>query len=67
MMVVLILKGHLSGKSKDNPSTLGKFSEMDLSTQLVIQTTRHYFIFFIAMAVIEDKTSYSNHYSGYGS
>ena len=32
MMVILILKGRLSGKNKDDPSILGKFSEMDLST-----------------------------------
>ena len=32
MMVVLILKVCLSRKSKDDPSTLRKFPEMELST-----------------------------------
>ena len=32
MMVVLILKGRLLGKNKDDPSILGNFAEMDLST-----------------------------------
>ena len=64
MIVVLIFKGCLSGKSKNDPLTLTNSRSGTYLHQFVIQITRHYFIFAITMVVIEDKTSYSNRYSG---
>ena len=64
MIVVHILVGRLSGKRKDDLSTLRKFLEVDLFTPACYSNHAHYLIFSIAMTDIEDETSYSNRYSG---